>query len=68
MLIVCFCEWCVVINVPAARDCDGIMYFGKGWSSVTAAEGDEKGDEKGSIEAPFLSIKRIQTALIVAST
>lgn len=38
--------------------------FPKGWSSVSYA----KWDKKGSIEAPFLSIRRIQPALTLAAT
>ena len=41
-----------------------LLSFRKGWSSAPYA----KGDMKGSIEAPFLSIMRIQPALIMTAT
>ena len=41
-----------------------LLFFRKGWPSVSYAEGDDK----GSIEAPFLIIYTILTALIMAAT
>ena len=50
-------------NILAARNCGiAISPLFSGWFSVTYA----KGDKKGSIEAPFLSTNRIQTAFITA--
>ena len=51
-------------NILAARNCGiAISPLFSGWSSVTYA----KGDKKGSIEAPFLSTNRIQTAFTTAA-